>query len=189
MQKTLTRVEACEAPSPMHALARAPLSVMVRAKPAANAPPVRCRQKGQAATPVEPQVAGAVAQAASLEHALARVEGDASGPNWAEVPLPSLQKPQKTNDCGPTGPDGSGMSTEVLVCVPVESANPIGKLPMKAAEVGGQSWLVGKAPPRLAEAPGVQGWPVLVPALQVVPGPGVAAHRGQGMSPSVGPVR
>ena len=46
------------------------------------------------------------------------------------------QKPQKTNCC-------AERSADVLLALPVVSANGIGRLPMNAAEVGGQSWLVG----------------------------------------------
>ena len=91
------------------------------------------------------------------------------------------QKPQKTNGC-------AERSVEVALGAPVDSANAIGRLPMKAVEEGGQSWLVGKAAPRLAESAGVQGWPALGPAWHVSEPLG-PAQRGHGTKPSVGPVR
>ena len=75
----------------------------------------------------------------------------------------------------------------VFVCVPVESANPIGRLPMNAAEAGGQSWLVGLAAgdcPGMAEDSATQGWPLFGPPEQVP-----LLQTGQGFRPSVGPVR
>ena len=138
MGKMLTRVKACAAPSVRHP-GLIPVSVIVRANPAANAPPVRWRQNLQALAPPLPQVAGAAAQSASVTQDLARLEGEASGPNWVAVPSPVLQKPKNTKLWGPTGPDGSGWSTDVLVCVPVERPNAIGRLPMNAADAGGQS--------------------------------------------------
>ncbi len=89
------------------------------------------------------------------------------------------QKPKKTNGW-------AEKSTEVFVCDPAERLNPIGRLPMNAAEAGGQSWLVGLAAEIDAESSGTQATPALGPAEQVGPAP---LQSGHGTSPSVGPVR
>ena len=119
MQKTLTSVEAWVAPSSMHTPAGDPLEVMVRAGPCPNAPEFRWRHFVLGAT----------------VHWLSLVQGTAGGP-WKLGENCCPQNPQKTNGC-------AERSAAVMLCVAVESANGIGRLPMNAAEVGGQSWLVG----------------------------------------------
>src|SRR5262249_61990575 len=114
-------------------------------------------------------------------HWASAVHGTAGGP-WKLGENCWPQNPQKTNGC-------ALRSAEVFVCVPVVRLNGIGRVPTKAGDAGGQSWLGGEAAPNDAEFPGVQGWPAFGPAWQVVPGPGFATHRGPGMRPSVGPVR
>ena len=162
MQKVLTRVEVWAAPSPRHTPAGVPTSVIVRAGPWPNAPEVRCRHF----------VNGAMVHCASA------VQGTAGGP-WKEGLNCWPQNPQNTKGC-------AERSVEVSDCDPVVRAKGIGRLPMNAAVAGGQSWLVGYAPPRLAESAGVQVCPTLGPAVHVL---GVPVHRGHGTRPSVGPVR
>ena len=162
MQKVLTRVEVRAVPSLRHAFAGVPISVMVRAGPWPNAPDVRCRHL----------VNGDVV------HWESAVQATAGGP-WKVGLNCWPQNPQNTKGC-------AERSVEVSDCAPVVRAKGIGKLPMNAAVAGGQSWLVGYAPPRLAESAGVQGCPAFGPAVQVA---GVPVQRGHGTRPSVGPVR
>src|SRR3989442_2776271 len=61
MGKMLTRVKACGAPS-VREPGGIPVSVIVRANPAPNAPEVRWRQNLHMLAPPAPQVAGAAAQ-------------------------------------------------------------------------------------------------------------------------------
>ena len=119
-QKTLTRWAACEVPSSMHTPAGDPVSLMVRAGPCAKAPEVRCRQNANVAS----------------VHWLSVVQGTAGFWNF---PNPLPQKPQNLKGCDPTGPGGSLVSTAVVDCVPVDNAKGMGRLPMKAADAGGQS--------------------------------------------------
>src|SRR5262249_54793712 len=159
MQKTLTSVVSCAAPSLMQAPLAEPVSLMVRAGPSAKAPLVRCLHL----------VKGAVVHWLSAVHALA------GGP-WKLGANAAPQKPQKTN--------GWARSTGVFDWLPVERPKGIGSVPMKALAAGGQSWLVGVV--ALGVPTGVHGCPAFGPAVHVL---GVPVHRGHGTTPSVGPVR
>src|SRR5207244_10778455 len=152
-QKVLTRVEVWAAPSPRHTPAGVPTSVIVRAGPWPNAPEVRCRHF----------VNGEVVHCASA------VQGLAGGP-WKEGLNCWPQNPQNTKGC-------AERSVEVSDCDPVVRAKGIGRLPMNAAVAGGQSWLVGYEPHRLAESAGVAVCPTLGQAVHVI---GVPVHSGHG---------
>src|SRR3989442_11068820 len=97
MQKTLTSVEACSAPSATHAPAGEPFSVIVRASPTPKAPESRCAHLGKLV----------FVQSAFVVH------GTAGGP-WKVCPKLLRQKPQK----GRSRPTG-GVSCETLVDAPL----------------------------------------------------------------------
>src|SRR5438477_13175421 len=123
MQKTLTSLAACSAPSATHAPAGEPVSVIVRASPDPKAPESRCAHL----------VKFGVVQSALLVH------GTAGGP-WKVCPKLLRQKPQRVRSRATVG-----VSWETLVAAPVVSAKGIGSVPTKCSESadGGQSWLVG----------------------------------------------
>src|SRR5262245_49403044 len=120
----LTRVRSCAAPSAMQP-GDTPVSVMVLAGPTLNAPGSFCRQA----------TLGDTVQSALVLQGFG---------GFAKPAKPSPQKPKKTKFWGPAAPT-PGMSADVLVCVPTERLNAIGRLPVNAATAGGQSWLVGFA--------------------------------------------
>src|SRR5439155_24828443 len=168
MHRTLTRPIGGAAPSGTQP-GDMQVSVIVFAVPAlagSNAPSSRGRHL----------VKGAVV------HWLSAVQATAGGP-WKVGANCWAQKPQNTK----LPPDPPPRRAEVFDDVPVESANGIGRAPMLAAAVGGQSWLVGLAAgdcPGMTSLSGVQGWPAFGPAEQVPP-----VQSGHGTSPSVGPAR
>src|SRR5438477_6720435 len=158
MQKTLTSLAACSAPSAVHAPAGEPVSVIVRASPDPKAPESRCAHL----------VKFGVVQSALVVH------GTEGGP-WKVCPKVLRQKPQKVRST-PT----VGMSCETLLDVPVVRAKGIGSVPTKCSESagGGQSWVVGKASPRF-EVSGVHARPFLGPPWHTL-----LKHTGQGWTPA-----
>ena len=150
----------------MHTFAGAPLSVMVRAGPCPKAPGLRCRHLGKV----------------GFVHWLSAVQAFAGGP-WKDGENCWPQNPQNTK-LAPAPPE---RGTEVFDCDPVVRLNGIGRAPMLAAAVGGQSWLVGLAGgdwPGMTSLSGVHGCPAFGPAEHVPP-----VQSGHGTSPEVGPVR
>src|SRR6266446_10683165 len=168
MQKTLTSLAACSAPSATHAPAGEPVSVIVRASPCPKAPASRCAHLGKLA----------FVQSAFVVH------GTAGGP-WKVCPKLLRQKPQKVRSTATL----SVASFETLVDAPVVSLKGIGSVPTKCSESagGGQSWLVGKPSPRF-EVSGVHARPFLGPPWHTL-----LRHTGQGWMPgtsvAMSPVR
>src|SRR5215470_12171229 len=118
MQKMLTNREACESWS-VRSPAGTPVELMVWAVATLNAPGSRCSQS----------VKGAFVHSALDRH------GCGGGPSkLGEVVRP--QNPQKAN-CAPGGV--SAKCCAVLVCVPLLSANGIGRIPRNLPSGGGQS--------------------------------------------------
>src|SRR5712691_1522276 len=164
MQKTLTSLEACGAPSATHAPAGEPLSVIVRTSPAPKAPASRWPHLGKLA----------FVQSALVVH------GTAGGP-WKVCPKLLRQKPQKVRSTATL----SVVSFETLVDAPVVSAKGIGSVPTKCAASagGGQSWLVGKPAPRFVVC-GVHAWPFFGPPWHTL-----LRHTGQGWMPATSVTR
>src|SRR5881396_4258257 len=148
MQKTLTRVELCCAPS-VRSPAASPTSVIESASGCPKAPLRFCSQL----------VNGAVVHCASAVHPVGGVGG------FWKPPSGSLQRPQKMRDF----PFPAPVLNAVFDTVPVVSAKGIGSPPISAPTCGGgQSWLVGYSGcPLIAESPGVHGAPSFGPPLHL----------------------
>src|SRR5437870_3276571 len=123
MQKALTNVELCCAPS-VRSPAASPTSVIVSASACPKAPLRFCSQL----------VNGAVVHCASEVHPFAGVGG------FWKLPSGSLQRPQKMFDF----PFPAPVLNEVFDTVPVVRLKGIESPVISAATCGGgQSWLVG----------------------------------------------
>ena len=134
MQKTLTSVAGCLAPSAMQTLGGVPVSLIVVANVFRNAPLLCCRQ----------EVKDPFVQSVSAVHVC-------GGFSNATVTSGSKQKPQKTRGW-------AAVLKEVFVCVSVERMKSTGRQPRNVEPDtgeqpeasmplglpgGGQSWLVG----------------------------------------------
>src|SRR6185295_1216568 len=138
-QNTLTSVAVCCVPVLMQVPAVEPVSVMVVANGFRKAPLLCCRHCVKF----------------PVVHWASEVQACGGLSYWLETSL-SKQKPQNTRGCPAAAP-----LKEVLVWVPVERANGIGRSPMNVPAGGGQSWLVRAFPS------GVQAMPLRVPPVQV----------------------
>src|SRR6266581_2939522 len=116
MQKTLTSVAGCFAPSPMQTLGGFPVSVMVVANGFRNAPLLCCRQ--------ESKLSPRATQWAS------EVQGSGGLANCEER-LGSKQKPQKTRAW-------AAVVKELFVCVSVERVKSTGRQPRNVEPDGVQ---------------------------------------------------
>src|SRR5713101_4372 len=174
MQKTLTSLAACSAPSAAHTPAGEPVSVIVRASPCPKAPASRCAHLGK----LEFVHAEPLVQAPATSQFF--VHGTAGGP-WKVCPKLLRQKPQKVRSTATL----SVVSFETLVDAPVVSLKGIGSVPTKCSESagGGQSWLVGKPAPRF-EVCGVHARPFLGPPWHTL-----LRHTGQGWMPATSVTR